>query len=99
MSDSSPPADLEPLGELYPLNNPISREWDVFRRERPRLLAEGHEGRWVLIKGEEIIGLFDSRQEAMTVGTLKFGLVPMLVDQILRSYKPVRAGKYWRCLP
>jgi hypothetical protein len=29
---------------------PIAREWNFYRREVGRLLAEGHEGRWVLIK-------------------------------------------------
>src|SRR5262245_60921326 len=29
-----------------------AREWNLYRREAGRLLAEGHEGRWVLIQGE-----------------------------------------------
>jgi hypothetical protein len=79
------------MWDLKP-DSPIKTEWDFFCRERPRLLAEGHEGRWVLIKGEEIVGLFDTRQEARAVGLERFGVVSMLVQQILRKYKPFRQG-------
>jgi hypothetical protein len=95
---ASPPLVLEPLGDLPP-DSPIRTEWAFFCRELPRLLAEGHEGRWVLIKGEEIIGFFDNRLEARRVGTQRFGLAPMLIEQILRYYRPIRAGNYWRCRP
>jgi hypothetical protein len=33
----------------------------------PQLLADGHESRWVLIKGEEIIGIWDTEEEARAV--------------------------------
>jgi hypothetical protein len=95
MSESS---GQEPLGDLPP-DSPIHQEWTLFCRELPRLLGEGQEGRWVLIKGEEIIGIFDTRREALSAGTRRFGLAPLLAEQILRSYRPVRAGNYWRCLP
>jgi hypothetical protein len=40
-------------------DSPIASEWDFYRREVGRLLAEGHENRWVLIKGQEIVGIWD----------------------------------------
>ena len=98
VNEPSTPSFQDALGDAPP-GSPIKVEWDFFRRELPRLLAEGHEGRWVLIKGEEIIGLFDTFREARSVGTRSYGLAPMLVQQILRWYKPIRAGNYWRCLP
>ncbi len=54
----------------------------------PRLLAEGHEGRFVLIKGEEVVGVWDTRREAVDAGWARFGLVPIMVHQI-RTYEPV----------
>lgn len=36
--------------------SPIETEWNFYRRQRERLIAEGHEGRHVLIKGEEVLG-------------------------------------------
>jgi hypothetical protein len=44
------------------------REWNTYRCAVGRLLAEGHEGRHVLIKGEEIIGVYDTWDEAEEVG-------------------------------
>jgi hypothetical protein len=82
-----------------PSDSPIKVEWDLFRRERPRLLAEGNEGRWVLIKGETLVGVFDTRKEAITEGYQRFGVVPLLAQQILRWYKPLRQGYCFRCLP
>jgi hypothetical protein len=58
-----------------PPNKPPDVEWECYRREVGRLLAEGHEGRWVLIKGEEIIGLFDTREAAMAEGYKRY-LIP-----------------------
>ena len=37
-----------------------NQDWNVYRREVGRLLAEGNEGRWVLIQGEEIVGIWDT---------------------------------------
>src|SRR5438093_812767 len=42
--------------------SPIAAEWDYYRREVGRLLAEGHEGKWVLIKGEQIVGIWSSEE-------------------------------------
>jgi hypothetical protein len=98
-SVSEPPTvGFEDLGDAQP-GSPITVEWDFFRRELPRLLAEGHEGRFVLIKGEELIGVFDTFREARSVGTRRWGLAPMLVQQILRRYRVFRAGNFWRCPP
>ena len=91
MSESSAPIVLRPLWDL-PADSPIQVEWDLFRRERPRLLMDGHEGRWVLVKGEEIIGVFNTRDDARNAGLQRFGVVSMLVQQILPSYKPLRQG-------
>jgi hypothetical protein len=98
MSEPSQPFVLDPLPDMVP-GSQIETEWNFFRKEWPRLLADGHEGRWVLIKGEEILGLFDSRDEAVTAGYDRLGVVPLLAQQILRSYRTIRAGNYWRCLP
>jgi hypothetical protein len=82
---------------MHPPDSPIAKEWDLFRRELPRLLAEGHEGRWALVKNEELIGIWHTYDEARTIGLERFGVVPMLVQEIRAWYRPVRAGNWWRC--
>jgi hypothetical protein len=98
MSEPANTDVLEPMWDLPP-DDPLKTEWDLFCRERPRLLAEGHEGHWVLIKGEELVGVYDNRHDAISVGLQRFGVVNMLVQQILRHYKPLRQGYRRLCRP
>jgi hypothetical protein len=60
----------------------IAQEWDTYRREVGRLLAEGNEGRWVLIKGDQIVGLYETRDEASVAGAQRFLLQPHLIQQV-----------------
>jgi hypothetical protein len=83
------------LGPAQP-GSPLSTEWDVYRREVGRLLAEGHEGRWILIKGEEILGIFDKREDASTLGYKRFLLDGFLVHQIQTRERIYRVAPiYW----
>jgi hypothetical protein len=66
-----------------PPNSPLATEWETYRREVGRLIEAGHEGKWVLIKGEEIIGIFDTQEQALTVGSVRFLLQPKLIHRIL----------------
>jgi hypothetical protein len=40
-------------------------------------------GRFVVIRGDEVAGFFDSLPEAFAAGTKKYGLEPFLVRQVL----------------
>ena len=69
-------------------------EWEFYRREVGRLLAEGHEGKHVLIKGEEIIGLFATHREAMDEGLKRYLLTGFLVHQI-QEWEPIFRSSAW----
>ncbi|MHC5540918.1 hypothetical protein ACYOEI_22065 [Singulisphaera rosea] len=43
------------------------------------------EGRFVVIKGDEILGMWDSYQDALEAGYHKYGLEPFLVKKIQQS--------------
>ena len=73
--------DADPKSQLY-------LEWSCYKREVGRLLAEGNEGRFVLIKGGEIIGIFDTDDEASTEGYNRYLLTGFLIQQI-RTWEPV----------
>jgi hypothetical protein len=81
-----------------PVDSPLYHEWNCYRREVGRLLAEGHEGRWVLIKGHSIVGIWDTAEEAEAVALARFFLQPSLTQQI-RGREPVLRGPTvrWRC--
>ncbi len=59
------------LTELPP-DDVLYHEWHTYLRELPRWLAEGAEGKFVLIKGTEIIGMFDTSDAAYEVGEQRF---------------------------
>lgn len=60
----------------------LAEELDTYFREKPKLLVEAR-GKFVLIKGRSVIGIFDTFQHAVEEGINRFDVVPMLVRQIL----------------
>jgi hypothetical protein len=92
MSEPLTARQPEPLPDLPP-GDVLEQEWNTFRRERPRLLAEGNEGRWSLIKGDEIIGVWDTMREACRQGYRRYLMGKFLVQRLLyEQERPVRAG-------
>ena len=45
-------------------------------------LSKTHEGKFVLIKAEEIIGIFNNDKEAIEAGVDQFGDTPFFVSEI-----------------
>jgi hypothetical protein len=74
------------LPEAQP-GEPLAEEWSTYRRLVGRWLAEGREGRHVLIKGAEIIGIFATSDEATAAGLQRFLLQPFYVHPI-RAEEP-----------
>jgi hypothetical protein len=66
----------------------LYHEWTTYCREVGRWLAEGHEGKWVLIKGETVLGLYDTRQAARAEGLRRYLMESFLVHQI-QTEEPV----------
>ena len=79
-------------------DSPLYQEWNVYRREVTRLLAEGQEGRFLLIKGEDIIGIWDTPEQAKAVALQKYLMQPCLIQQIRRREPVVRmSARFWGC--
>lgn len=95
-----PPPPTLHYTELPPARpgDTLAEEWETYRREVGRLLAEGNEGRHVLIKGGEIIGIWDSQKEAFAAADRLFPLQPSLVHQIQERERILRTG-YNRLCP
>ncbi|HYV39584.1 MAG TPA: hypothetical protein VE988_28105 [Gemmataceae bacterium] len=73
-----------------------AQEWNFYRREVGQLLAEGHEGKWVLIKGGQIIGIWDTRDEAKAVALERYSLQPVLIQQVLSRMPVLRGPTFFR---
>ena len=61
----------------------LAKEIDTYQKNRERLLATA-EGMFVLIKGEEILGEFDTEADAIRQGYIQLGIVPFLVKQVVQ---------------
>jgi hypothetical protein len=66
----------------------LEREMETYRRELPGLLARG-EGKMVLIFGDQVEGVFETRDDALRAGYDRFGLVPLLVKEVRANEEPV----------
>ncbi len=67
----------------------LERELEHFESIKAELLQR-HEGKFALIVGTELLGVFDHQEEAYKVGIEKRGNVPMLIKQILKEETPAR---------
>lgn len=73
--------------------SPLEHEWEYYRRVVGSLLTAGHEGRWVLIKDNVLLGPWDTYAEARAVAIQHYFLEPVLIRQIL-TREPVLRGPF-----
>jgi hypothetical protein len=59
----------------------IAEEFATYRAHLSEMVAE-HDGEFVLIKRDEIVGFFPDVSSAFREGRRRFGIVPMLVKRI-----------------
>lgn len=78
--------------DLPPLNpsDALFQAWNTYRKEVGRLLAEGHEGKVVLVYEETIIGLFDQEETALAEGYQRYSSGAFLVHQIREKEPTLR---------
>ena len=62
----------------------LEKELEFFNSNREGWLKE-HEGKYVLVKGMETVGFFDTVEKAYAEGIKRFGNFPFLIKQILRE--------------
>ena len=61
---------------------PLAEEICTYFRELPRLLQEGQEGKFALIRGNDLLGLWDLREDAQETGYDRFGMDKFMVQPI-----------------
>ena len=62
-------------------------ELKTYEQQRDHLLGTA-EGKFVLIRNDKVIGVYDSKMDAIAQGYQQFGNVPFLVKQILKIEVP-----------
>lgn len=58
----------------------LEKEIETYKNKLPSIL--GDQGKYVLIKELDIVGIYSTYDDAITVGYEKFGLEPFLVKKI-----------------
>lgn len=58
----------------------LEKELLAYKQKLPSLLAQ--QGKYVLIHNEDVIGIYDSYEDALKFGYTQFKLDPFLVKQI-----------------
>lgn len=61
-------------------DKPLQAELETFERLKDRLIED--EGKFAVIHGSELIGVFSSYEDALKAGYQKVALVPFLVKKI-----------------
>lgn len=60
---------------------PLERELATFKGHFDEWL-QTHPGKFVLVVGEELVGVFDTPKQAYEAGIQRFGNIPMLIRQV-----------------
>jgi hypothetical protein len=64
----------------------LEKELETYKKHLPEL--KSHEGKFVLIQGENVVDFFTSYDDALKEGYKRFGLTPFMVKQVL-AVEPV----------
>jgi len=59
----------------------LEKELSTYRRELEKIQPD-QEGKFILIKGDNVVALYDTYSDALRTGYEKFGLEPFLVKQL-----------------
>ena len=65
----------------------LTSELETYERHRDELLGKS-EGKYALLYQDQIVGVFDSKKDAIEQGYERFGNVPFLVKQIVKVETP-----------
>jgi hypothetical protein len=77
---------------------PFADEWKTFKREVYRLMCHGGRGRFALIKGDKVVSVWDTHNDAIQAGRERFGQEPFMVQEIQLYVKPLRSGYVRLCV-
>ena len=66
----------------------LEQELETFRRELPRLLREGHRGKYALIHEGEVNSIWGTLDDGLSAGYERFGLKAFLVKEITDHEEP-----------
>lgn len=81
---------------MFPSDNMFFHEWQTYRREVGNLIADGLEGKWVVIKDSSIQGVFAGWKLGYLFGLERNKQQTFLLHQILADEPIHRLNEYLR---
>ena len=66
----------------------LENELQYFEKNRKQWVSL-YQGKFVLIKGEELLGIFDKPEDALAEGARRFGLASFLVLRVEETTEPI----------
>ena len=66
----------------------LENELQYFEKNRKQWVSL-YQGKFVLIKGEELLGIFDKPEDALAEGARRFGLASFLVRRVEETTEPI----------
>ena len=66
----------------------LDQELSTYQVQKKNLIGKAR-GKFVLIKGEEVVGIFDTRLDAVRQGYKQFGNAPFLTKEIVEVEIPL----------
>jgi len=70
------------------MTNLLATELKTYAEKLETLLGT-HEGKFVIIRGDQMLGTFDSQLDAIAGGYRQLGNVPFLVKQVVKIETPL----------
>jgi hypothetical protein len=92
----SPVNSVASLPEVEP-GSLVVAEWALLRSALGRLLSEGSEGKFALVKSGHPITVWDTLHDAVQAGRLLYPQMPSLVQQVLPDLRGLRIGHNRLC--
>jgi hypothetical protein len=76
----------------------LEKELETFRRELAGLLADPtNPGKFALVHGDSVAGVYRDFDEALAAGYDQFGLMPFLVKEVTAHEKPAFISRNLKC--
>lgn len=66
--------------QIRTMNNPLQQELETFEQLKDQLLQD--EGKYAVISGKELLGVYSSYDDALQIGYERYNLTPFLVKKI-----------------
>ena len=76
-------------------NTPLEVETEYFESHRKEWIEGGHEGRWVVVQGEVVLGFFEDLGGGFDAGSEKWGDSPFMVRCVTLFDEPQTLQRVW----